>query len=146
MTPEVRRDRPRLRRREKIAGFALVAVLASAATADAAQLVRYGSGGGLAGRSVELVISAGGTAVQTDRNEGDEKKFKISLKQLHALKRELKAANFSTLKRRYEPEQTVFDGTSTGVTYKGKTVTVTSGGNPPERLTKVLNRLARLMR
>ena len=129
-----------------IAGLACVAALAPVATAEAAQLVRYGSGGGLAGRSMELVISAGGTAVQTDRNEGDEKKFKISLKQLHALKRELKAAKFSTLKRRYEPEQTVFDGTSTGVTYKGKTVVVTSGGNPPERLTKVLNRLGRLMR
>ena len=129
-----------------IAGLACAAVLAPVATAEATQLVRYGSGGGIAGRSVELVISAGGTAVQTDRNEGGEKKFKVSLKQLHALKRELKAADFPSLKRRYEPKQTVFDGTSTGVTYKGKSVTVTTGGNPPERLNKVLNRLARLMR
>jgi hypothetical protein len=136
----------RVPRYRLIVGLVCAAALAPAATAEAAQLVRYGSGGGLAGRSVELVVSAGGTAVQTDRNEGDEKKFKISLSQLHALKRELKAANFPTLKRRYEPEQTVFDGTSTGVTYKGKTVVVTSGGNPPERLNKVLNRLARLMR
>lgn len=129
-----------------IAGLACAAALAPVATAEATQLVRYGSGGGLAGRSMELVVSAGGTAVQTDRNEGDEKKFKLSLSQLHALKRELKAAKFSTLKRRYEPKATVFDGISTNVTYKGKTVTVTSGANPPERLNKVLNRLGRLVR
>ena len=135
----------RVPRYRAIVGLACAAALAPAATAEATQLVRYNSGGGLAGRSMQLVISAGGTAVQKDMDESDDKRFKISLSQLHALKRELKAAKFSTLKRRYEPEQTVFDGTSTGVTYKGKTVTVTSGGNPPERLTKVLNRLGRLV-
>ena len=136
----------RLHRCRLIAGLACAAAVASAATTEAAQLVRYDTGGGLAGRSTRLVVSAGGTADQTDRNEGDTKRFKISLSQLHALKRELKAARFSSLKRRYEPKATVFDGITTAVTYKGKTVVVTSGGNPPERLNKVLNRLARLIR
>jgi hypothetical protein len=135
--------RPRYR---WIAALVCAAALAPAAPAEAAQLVRYDTGGGIAGRSMRLVVSAGGTAVQTDRDATDSKRFKISISQLHALKRELKAAEFSTLKRRYEPKYVVNDGTSTGVTYKGKTVVVTSGGNPPERLNKVLNRLARLMR
>jgi hypothetical protein len=130
-----------------LAGLVLATSLATAAPAEATQLVRYDTSGGLAGRSMRLVVSAGGTAVQTDRDSTDDsKRFKISISQLHALKRELKAAQFSTLKRRYEPKHTVFDGISQGVTYKGKTVVVSTGGDPPERLRKVLNRLARLAR
>lgn len=137
----------RVHRCRWIAGLVCTAALASAATAEAAQLVRYDRGGGLAGRSMRLVVSAGGTAVQTDRESSDgSNRFKISISQLHALKRELKAAKFSTLKRRYEPRYPVSDGISQGVTYKGKTVVVTTGGSPPERLSKVLRRLVRLAR
>ena len=117
------------------------------ATADAKRLVRYDVGGGLAGRSDRLVIDGDRTARQTSGRRSDEaKRFTVSSKQLRALKRELKAARFTSLKRRYEPDYVVNDGITQTVTYKGRSVSVSTGADYPARLHRVLRRLSRLMR
>jgi hypothetical protein len=115
--------------------------LAAPATAGAKQLTRYDVGGGLAGRYDRLMIDGAGHAVQTG-DSGDHR-FTISPRQLRALK----AARFRTLKRQYKPRFQVFDGTVQSVRYRGKAVSIYSGAdNIPKRLTKVIRRLARLMR
>ena len=103
--------------RRLAAPLAVIALLGSAATAEGRRLVRYDVGGGIAGLSNTLV-----------------------------LKRDLKAARFATLKRRYEPDVLVFDGITEAVRYRGRTVSVSSGAHPPARLERVLRRLARLVR
>jgi hypothetical protein len=122
----------------------LAACLTGAASAEAKQLTRYAVGGGIAGRADKLVISTGGTATQTG-SSGDHR-FRLSTRQLRALKSDLKAARFSSLKRRYRPSRTVFDGIGQSVTYRGKTVSVSSGASYPKRLARVLERLARHLR
>jgi hypothetical protein len=67
-------------------------------------------------------------------------------RQLRALKRELRAARFRSLKRTYRPATPVFDGITQTVRYRGRAVTVTSGARIPARLTRVIARLARLLR
>ena len=52
-------------------------------------------------------------------------------KQLSALKRDLRAARFRTLKRRYQPALPVFDGTTQTVTYNGRSISVYSGADIP---------------
>ncbi len=127
--------------------MAVLATFAATATADAKRLVRYDVGGGLAGRSDRLVIDGDRTARQTSRRGSDEaQRFTVSSKQLRALKRELKAARFSSLKRRYEPDYVVNDGITETVTYKGRSVSVSTGADYPARLDRVLRRLGRLMR
>jgi hypothetical protein len=124
---------------------AFVICLAAPATAGAKQLTRYDVGGGLAGRYDRLIVDGAGHAVQTG-DSGDHR-FTISSRQLRALKRELKAAKFRTLKRQYKPKFQVFDGTVQSVRYRGKAVSIYSGAdNIPKRLSKVIRRLARLMR
>ena len=122
----------------------LAALLAGAASAEAKQLTRYDVGGGIAGRVDHLVITTGGTATQTG-SSGDHK-FQPLDSSLRALKRDLRDARFSTLKRRYRPSRTVFDGIGQSVRYRGKTVSVSTGAEYPRRLARVLERLARLMR
>ena len=122
----------------------VVAALTGAASADAKRLTRYDVGGGIAGRVDHLVISTGGTATQS--GSSGEHRFKLSTRRLHALKRDLEAARFGSLKRRYRPSRTVFDGIGQSVRYRGKTVSVSSGAKYPKRLARVLGRLARLMR
>ena len=124
---------------------ALFALLAVPAAADAKRLVRYDVGGGLAGRSSTLIVDRSGTARQTgDRSAA--KRFKVSAKQLRALMRELTAARFSSLKRSYGPAYPVSDGITEVVTYKGRSVSVSTGAKVPKRLDRVLSRLARLLR
>ena len=130
--------------RRRAALLTVVAVLAGAASAEAKQLTRYDVGGGIAGRVDQLVITTGGTATQTG-SSGDHR-FKLSTRSLRALKRDLRDARFSTLKRRYRPSRTVFDGIGQSVRYRGKTVSVSTGAQYPKRLARVLERLARLMR
>jgi hypothetical protein len=144
MGSDVKGDHPRLGRRATLTGLAVAAVLVCAASAEASQLVRYERGGGFTGRSVRLVVDNGGGARQTEGRTGADRRFKISVSRLHALKRELKAADFSSLKRAYKPDYVVNDGISQSVTYKGRTVVVSTGGHPPARLRKVLDRLAGL--
>jgi len=130
--------------RRRAALLTVLAVLTGAASAEAKQLTRYDVGGGIAGRADHLVISTTGAATQAG-SSGD-KRFQLSTRSLRALKRDLRDARFSTLKRRYRPSRTVFDGIGQSVRYRGKTVSVSSGAQYPKRLARVLERLARLMR
>ena len=125
----------------------MLATFAATATADARRLVRYNVSGGLAGRSERLVIDGDRTARQTSgRRSEDARRFTVSSKQLRALKRELKAARFTSLKRRYAPPYVVNDGITETVTYKGRSVSASTGADFPARLHRVLRRLGRLMR
>ena len=124
--------------------LALVLVLVMAAPAGAAtRLVRYDVSGGIAGISERLVVDRDGNA----RQSGDTtRRFKVSSAQLRKLKRELEAARFGSLKRSYEPDEQVFDGTTQSVRYKGFEVSVYTGADVPDRLGRVLRRLGNLMR
>src|SRR4051794_29850709 len=109
--------------RRLVALLAVLALLASAATAEARRLVRYDAGGGLAGLADTLVVSRDGHAHQTG-SRGTDRRFTLSRRQLRALKHELEAARFATLKRSYGPDMPVFDGITEAVTYRGRTVSV----------------------
>jgi hypothetical protein len=124
---------------------ALLATFATTASAEAKRLVRYDITGGLVGISERLVVDTDGSAFQTGRRGGDQR-FTVSATQLRALKRELKAARFRSLKRRYEPDFRVFDGTTQTVRHNGRSVSVYTGADVPARLSRVLRRLSRLMR
>jgi hypothetical protein len=125
--------------------MALLAVLVpGAASAEAKQLTRYEVGGGIAGRFDRLVVATTGKADQT--GDSGEHHWTVSSKRLRGLKRALKAAKFSTLKRSYRPKAIVFDGTVQSIRYRGKTVTVSSGAEIPKRLGTVIARLARIMK
>ena len=126
--------------------LAVVATFAATATAEAKQLVRYSVGGGLAGTRGQLVVARDGTARQTGDRSGDDHRFTLSAKQQRALRRDLKHARFTTLKRSYEPRYVVNDGVGQSVTYKGRTVYVSTGATYPDRLERLLRRLGRLMR
>jgi hypothetical protein len=123
----------------------LLATFATTASAEAKRLVRYDITGGIAGISERLVVDTDGSAFQTGRRGGDQR-FTVSAKQLRALKRELKAAHFRSLKRRYEPDLRVFDGTTQTVRHNGRSVSVFTGADVPARLARVLRRLSRVMR
>ena len=124
--------------------LAVLAALTGAASAEAKQLTKYQTGGGLAGLFSELTIQTDGTAHQTG-DSGDHR-FTVGPKRLRALKRDLKAARFKTLKRDYQPKGILLDGTTTIVRYRGRSVSVYSGAELPKRLEKVINRLSRLLR
>ena len=124
--------------------LAVLAALTGAASAEAKQLTKYQVGGGLAGRFDELAIQTDGKAHQTG-DSGDHR-FTVSAKRLRSLKRALKAARFKTLKTSYKPEAQVFDGTTTVIRYRGRSVSVYSGAEIPKRLATVMNRLGRIMR
>ncbi len=75
---------------------------------------------------------------------GAAKRFALSSSDLRALRRALKDARFSTLKRRYVSRYPVSDAITQVVRYAGRTVSVIDGGKPPERLRKLLSRLSTL--
>jgi hypothetical protein len=118
-------------------------VLAVPASADAKRLVRYGVTGGLAPASELLVVNTDGHARQTGR--ASVRSFTLTGKQLRGLKRDLKDAHFKSLKRSYQPEFPVMDGQTRTVSYKGRSISVSTMAKVPTRLSRVLRRLARLM-
>ena len=124
---------------------ALLATFAATASAEAKRLVRYDITGGIAGIHERMVIDTDGTAVQTGGRGGDQR-FSVEAKQLRALKRELKAARFRSLKRRYQPSIRIFDGITQTVRHYGRSVSVYTGADVPARLARVLRRLSRVMR
>ena len=126
--------------------LAVLATFAAMATAEAKRLVRYDIGGGLAGDSERLLIARDGTARQSGNRSGADHRFMLSAKQLRGLRRDLKNARFSTLKRVYRPDYVVNDGIGQSVTYKGRSVSVSTGAKYPARLHRLLRRLGRLMR
>ncbi len=99
--------------------------------------------GGLAPASQRLVVNTDGHARQTRR--AGVHSFKLTAKQLRGLKRDLKDARFKSLKRSYQPEFPVMDGQTRMVSYKGRSVAVSTLAKVPQRLSRVLRRLARLM-
>jgi hypothetical protein len=118
-------------------------VLAAPASADAKRLVRYDVTGGLAPASERLVVNTNGHARQTGR--AGVRTFTLTGKQLRGLKRDLKDARFKSLKRIYQPEFPVMDGQTRTVSYKGRSTSVSTLAKVPQRLSRVLRRLARLM-
>ena len=125
--------------------IAVLAVLAIPAAADAKRLVRYQVSGGLAGLSATLTVDRDGSARQAGTRSA-MRRFTVSAKQLRALRRELTAARFRSLKRSYQPMFPVLDGTTQVVTYRGRAVSVYTGADVPRRLERVLSRLDRLLR
>ncbi len=129
-----------MRRLAVLVAFLLLAVPASA---DAKRLVRYGVTGGLAPSSELLVVNTHGHARQTGR--AGVRSFKLTAKQLRGLKRDLKDARFKSLKRSYQPAFPVMDGQTRTVSYKGRSISVSTMAKVPKRLSRVLRRLAPLM-
>jgi hypothetical protein len=124
--------------------LALAAALVLAAPAGAAtRLVRYDISGGLAPTSDSLVINTDGSARQSGNAN---RRFELTAAQLRKLKRDLKAARFESLKRSYEPDEQVLDGSTQTVRYKGRSVSVYANADVPARLERVLRRLGSLLR
>lgn len=123
---------------------ALAASLAPASPAAAKTLVSYEQSGGIAGFQTAMSVSVGGMASVTSNRSAGIERFRLSAAQLRALKRDLREAHFSTLRRIYDSKVPVADGISQIVRYAGFRVTASTGGHPPARLRKVLTRLARL--
>jgi hypothetical protein len=131
------------RHRAGLAGAAAVALALAAAPADARTVkVKWDAGGGLAALH-------GGLTVFTDRSatwvENDERAdVTLSDRQWRKLGDRLRASRFRTLERRYAPEPVWPDSTYETVRYRGRTVEVATGGEPPRRLERLLRHLARL--
>ena len=126
--------------------LAVLATFAATATAEAKRLVRYDIGGGVAGISERLIVARDGTARQSSNRRGGDDRFTLWATQLRGLRRDLKNARFSTLKRSYRPRHVVSDGIGQSVTYKGRTVSVSTGATYPARLGRLLRRLERILR
>jgi hypothetical protein len=122
-------------RRAGVAAVAAIAVLAVASPAQARQLVRYEVSGGFADIHRELVVDTDGTA------EAAGRRFTVKKSRMRALRRALREARFSELKRRYEPKYPVSDGAVQRITYRGHTVAIHDGAEMPERLERLLHQL-----
>lgn len=124
---------------------ALLASLVLASPASAAKtLVSYEQSGGIAGIQTSMSVTVEGAARVTTSRRPGIKRFKLKSGELSALKRDLRRARFSTLRSLYDSKVPVADGIAQTVRYAGHRVTVSTGGRPPARLTKVLDRLERL--
>ncbi|MEA2125780.1 MAG: hypothetical protein QOI80_2562 [Solirubrobacteraceae bacterium] len=124
--------------------LALVAALALPAGASAKVLVTYTRSGGIAGEMTSLVVERDRDASVQDRRQGPDH-FRVSKKRYRALRKALRAAHFATLDPTYGPEQGVVnDGIDETVRFNGHSVTVSTGGDPPARLEKALEKLRAL--
>lgn len=123
----------------------VLAMLAPASAASAAKtLVSYEQSGGIAAIRTSLSVTVGGSARVTSNRTTGIRRFKLTRSELGVLKRELRAARFSTLRSLYDSKEPISDGIAQIVRYAGYRVTVSTGGRPPSRLRKVLDRLSRL--
>jgi hypothetical protein len=129
----------------RLALAALVAAVAAAATAgqvDATSppmpLVTYTRTGGFIGVQDSMRIFPNGTVTSTN---GD---FRLSPARVAALRKQLRAARFPSLKRRYRAEYPIADGFVYGVWYLGRTVVVNEEAKTPLRLRRVLDTLAEI--
>ena len=118
---------------------ALVAAVSGAPVAGARTLVSYEVTGGFAGTSDIVTVSTTGVVRSADRR--GRARDRLSEARLGALRRALRDARFSTLKRRYAPKGVVNDGLVQTVRHAGRTVVVETGGRPPARLRRLLARL-----
>jgi hypothetical protein len=120
----------------------LLLLLILPAGAQASVLVRYTRSGGIAGEMTSLVVKRDRHAARKTRQGDDE--FRLSKKRYTALRHALRAAHFAELERSYGPDFVVNDGIDETVTFHGYTVTVSTGGDPPARLEKALDKLREL--
>jgi hypothetical protein len=128
----------RMARRAAVGAVAALVVLTMAAPAQAKRLVRYEVNGGFADIHHEIVVDTDGTA------EAAGKRFTVKKWRMRALRRSLREAEFSTLKRRYMPKYPVSDGTVSTIHYGGYSVAIYSGAELPRRLERVLTHLNRV--
>ena len=120
----------------------VLAVLVLSPTASASRLVTYDRAGGLAGEMTSLVVERDRHA-ELDSRRGDAS-FTVPVKRYRALRRDLRAARFAGLRKHYAPDGVVSDGIDETVRFRGHAVTVSTGGDPPARLVRVLERLRAL--
>ena len=121
-----------------VALAALAVLTVAAGPAQAKQLVRYEVSGGFADIHREVVVDTDGSA------EAAGERFTVKKSRMRALRRSLREAEFSTLKRRYKPKYPVSDGTVQTVHYRGHSVAIYSGAELPARLERVLTQLNRV--
>jgi hypothetical protein len=119
-------------------------VTASPVAAGGKTLASYEQSGGIAGIRTSLSVTVGGSARVTSSRTTGIKRFKLTSGELRVLKRDLRDARFSTLRSLYDSDVPIADGIAQTVRYAGYRVTVSTGGRPPARLRKVLERLSRL--
>ena len=123
--------------------LAAAALRAGAAPAGARTLVHYERSGGFAGFDDAVTVSTGG-AVKVSRRTGT-RRYALSHTRLASLRKAVRDARFGSLKARYAPPSMVADGIRETVRHDGRSVTVETGGNPPARLSRLLDRLNRLL-
>lgn len=123
---------------------AVVLVLPAGAGA-ATTLVSYAAGQAVLDGETSLKISRSGAA--TARRGDARERFRLGERRLARVKRLLRAARFRGLERNYEPVgPPLAGGARQRVTYRGRTVRVEAGSEPPDRLRRVLKALRRLFR
>jgi hypothetical protein len=122
---------------------ALVPAGVLAAPVSAKTLVAYERTGGFAG--VHDTVRVGTHGKVTVRRRGSGHGYKLSAKRLKALERAVRDARFGSLRKRYAPAGVISDGYTETVSHAGRTVVVETGGNPPRRLRRLLERLVDLL-
>ena len=124
----------------------LAGALAPAAPAAAKTLVRYDRAGGIAGIQEMMTVTTGGSVRVTGaRRATATTRYRLTAKELRGLKRRLRDARFSTLRARYVSRYPVSDAITQTVSYARRSISVSDGAEPPERLTKLLTRLVQLI-
>jgi hypothetical protein len=123
-----------------LAALALAAGAAAGSDVAAQQqpLVVYTRTGGFIGVQDSMKIFRDGTVSSTN---GD---FRLSANRVAMLRSRLRAARFSTLRRRYEADYPIADGFVYGVSYAGRTVVVNEEAKAPLRLRRVLDLLGEI--
>jgi hypothetical protein len=122
--------------------LALILTLLLAPAAQASRLVTYTRTGGIAGEHTELRINRDRVALLDDRRGHSE--GRLGKKRYRALRNALRAAKFETLESSYEPQAVVSDGITETARFHGRTVSVSTGGDPPKRLERALAKLRAL--
>jgi hypothetical protein len=123
--------------------LALLLALLAPAPAAASTLVTYSRVGGIAGESTSLVVQRDRHAERMS-NRGDDRSWRLSRRRYRDLRDALRAAHFATLEPSYEPRFVVNDGITESVRFRGHTVSVSTGGDPPPRLERALDKLRAL--
>ena len=103
----------------------------SACVSRSCVLVTYHRTGGFLAHDDRLSVGRDGRVIVTGR-DGASDVFFLSSAALSELMNVLEAANFPSLKARYEPPFVISDGFEYTLTYRGKTVVVIEGGTPAQ--------------
>jgi hypothetical protein len=121
----------------------LAVCLAAAGPATAGTLVRYDRTGGFAGLNDHVTVTTGGRVTVTQRSGED--RFTLSERRLGSLRKAVHRARFGSLRPAYGADTAVADGITETVRHGGHKVVVETGGDPPARLERLLDRLARML-